>query len=94
MNPCLSFPIIIDYKLRNYSGIREVPWNFVEQGRQRIEANHGQTLERLAQRGGLCWYELHCGLTNNKLDFKSKLDHNYFEAEVKRLLQEWLATSY
>ena len=37
---------------------REIPWAMVEQWRAQVEANHGQTLERLNQRGGLAPCEL------------------------------------
>lgn len=35
-----------------------VPWALVEPHRERARTNHGQTLERLAERGGLCPVEL------------------------------------
>jgi hypothetical protein len=38
-----------------------VPWSMVEPWRARIELNHGQTLERLNERGGLAPEELWCG---------------------------------
>jgi hypothetical protein len=37
---------------------RSVPWTFVEPHRAQIQSNHDQTLERLAQRGGLAPDEL------------------------------------
>jgi len=37
---------------------RSVPWAFVEAFRQQAEQNHGQTLERLAERGGLAPEEM------------------------------------
>ena len=37
---------------------RSVPWSFVEAFREQAEANHDQTLERLAERGGLCPTEM------------------------------------
>ena len=37
---------------------RSVPWSFVEPLRERAMQNHDQTLERLAERGGLCPTEL------------------------------------
>ena len=40
-----------------------VPWEFVETFRKQAESNHSQTLERLAERGGLApnemWYAAH-----------------------------------
>jgi len=37
---------------------RSVPWAFAERFRAQAEDNHGQTLERLAERGGLCPQEM------------------------------------
>ena len=37
---------------------RTVPWKWVEQFVDSIQHVHGQTLERLAERGGLSWCEL------------------------------------
>lgn len=38
--------------------IQSVPWRLVEPHRDQAMQNHGQTLERLAERGGLDWAEL------------------------------------
>lgn len=51
---------------------RSVPWSFVEAFRDQAEANHGQTLERLAERGGLgpdeMWLAAHgLGLFRSKV---------------------------
>lgn len=37
---------------------KSVPWHLVEPHRKQAEKNHSQTLERLAERGGLSWAEL------------------------------------
>lgn len=86
-----TYPIIIGNSQRkNYTGLREVPWNFVETARTRIESNHGQTLERLAQRGGLDWCELLYGLENKKLDFTiTKINVQECMDKVLVLLNEW-----
>lgn len=39
---------------------RSVPWSFAEAFREQAMENHGQTLERLAQRGGLSPEEMWC----------------------------------
>lgn len=39
-------------------GPTSVPWSIVEPHREQALRNHGQTLERLAERGGLGWAEL------------------------------------
>lgn len=35
-----------------------VPWEFVAQFEKQAQSNHSQTLNRLAERGGLSWMEL------------------------------------
>lgn len=37
---------------------RSVPWDFAEKFRDQAQQNHGQTLERLAERGGLAPEEM------------------------------------
>lgn len=39
---------------------RSVPWSFAETFREQAESNHDQTLERLAERGGLAPEEMWC----------------------------------
>ena len=46
------FPVLRDEK------IKSVPWDIIEPHRQSAMKNHGQTLERLAERGGLSLAEL------------------------------------
>jgi len=48
----LTFPVL------NSKRLKSVPWGVVEPHRQRAIKNHGQTLERLAARGGLSETEL------------------------------------
>ena len=55
------FPLIlthhdIDLILSGFP--RSVPWDMVEPHRSAAMSNHGQTLERLAERGGLCITEM------------------------------------
>lgn len=52
---------------------REVPWTLVEPWRQQIESNHGQTLERLNERGGLAPDEMWLAAHGHGL-FKVKID--------------------
>lgn len=43
-----------------------VDWQLVEDHGKQAQANHYQSVERLAQRGGLSWCELHAVLHNRK----------------------------
>lgn len=47
-------------------GHNSVPFGFVEQCRAQAMINHSQTLERLAERGGLSWAELYMCLTKQR----------------------------
>ncbi len=52
------------YPVLGYTGLTEVPWGImVGHERQAIE-NHSQTLERLAERGGLHPIEMACILSD------------------------------
>lgn len=46
---------------------RSVPWSFVEKFRQQALVNHDQTLERLAERGGLSPEEMYLAAHGRKL---------------------------
>ena len=63
------FPILLSYReSREHPDCpKEVPWALVEPCRVRAQKNHSQTLERLAERGGLSPAELRCALENKEL---------------------------
>jgi hypothetical protein len=62
------FPVQYHYKKRNQAvAPKGVPWEWIEQFRTRIERNHYQTLERLAQRSGLSPQEIWCGANDRRL---------------------------
>ena len=57
-----------------FAPLRKVPWKFVEKYREKIEKDHGQTLERLNERGGLAPEELLCHVFNVNLGDKRIYD--------------------
>lgn len=61
---------------------RTVPWSFVEQFRAQAERNHDQTLERLAERGGLAPDELWLAAHGKSL----------FPMPDEKTCGEWLVT--
>jgi uncharacterized protein YbcC (UPF0753/DUF2309 family) len=70
---------------------RDVPWTFVESFRERAQINHSQTLERLAERGGLApeemWLAAHGhGLFKVKIDEQVAID--WLETELLKLRGE------
>jgi hypothetical protein len=44
-----------------------IAWHVVERHERRIFSNHNQTLERLAERGGLSWIELWIAFNDYRL---------------------------
>ena len=47
----------------------QIPWRLIEPGRDQALRNHDQTLEKLAQRGGLCPEEIYAVLHGKGLRF-------------------------
>lgn len=66
------FPVMV-----GYSGGFSIPWELVEPFERQALANHGrQTLERLAERGGLdpteLWAVMHCRDCSDSHNFPTK----------------------
>ncbi len=47
------FPVLGDHRWRHLNVPKSVPWSFVAPHEAQAQRNHGQSLERLAERGGL-----------------------------------------
>lgn len=56
-------------------------WEPTDAQRDRARRNHGQTLERLRERGGVCWTELYCILAGVEL---FSIRHNDANEEIVR----------
>ena len=69
------FPILFN-DVRKYPDCpRKIPWAIIEPHRKQAKENHcGQTLERLAQRGGLDPRELRCVLEDRSLKSEFPFD--------------------
>ena len=84
-----TFPIMIKpYSSEKYY----IPWDLISPHEAQALENHGQSLEKLADRGGLSWDEAYDVLTDQmtpcyKLGAKSWTD--YCENEVKRLAYDF-----
>lgn len=61
-----TFPLIMrDAKRQPVKAV--IAWEVAELGRHQAMRNHGQTLERLAERGGLSPFEMACALAGSGL---------------------------
>ena len=71
--------------------VRDVPWELVEPLRDVAQQVHGQTLERLAERGGLSRFELGCllvGIDGAGAPFRPVLDGQHSTMPVLALVGE------
>ncbi len=73
-----------------------VPWRMVEPYARQAYENHGQTLERLAERGGLDPTELWCAVHSKRLrDAPVNADdwlRAWLDADIERLTADLIAT--
>lgn len=53
--------------MRQGKNLGHVTFKATDAIRSKARDNHGQTLERLAERGGLSWVELYCAVYNKRL---------------------------
>lgn len=60
-----TFPVLLNWRIRSKSKPRSVPWALLEPHRRQANRNHYQTLERLAERGGLSWSEM-CAMIEDR----------------------------
>lgn len=60
-------------------------WEATEEDRRWADRNHGQTLERLKQRGGMSWCEMVAIVAHRKWD---KADQHTAKAECERIAAE------
>lgn len=63
-----------------------VPWLFIETHARQVYRNHGQTLQRLAERGGLSWGEIRLAIEGRRLTFERDPDA---ESVVRAALAAW-----
>lgn len=67
---------------------RRIPWDMIEPHEKQAMQNHGgQTLERLAQRGGLCACEALSVLGDRS--WKKYEDHKIADIELTKLVDEY-----
>lgn len=84
------FPVLLDYNERKAhpEWPREVPWDFVAPHEQQAKDNHSQTLQRLAERGGLGLDEMLAVVTGRRWRDVEK-DPAVFGPKLISLLADW-----
>lgn len=79
-NRTKMFPILND------PVIRAIPWDALTPHEAQAQTNHGQSLARLAQRGGLSIEEAYCILKNMKFPFSCPWEKGAVRIEIMRLI--------
>lgn len=81
--PGVTFPVHSDLGRRSKLLRQTIPWALIAPHEPRVLANHGQTLQRLAERGGLCSRELWCVFHDKRL--REMVDEATAEAWLEKL---------
>lgn len=77
------------FKVLGTYGKRTIPWIVIAPHEAQAIYNHGQTLERLNERGGLCWSEMLAVLEDRKYQ---KIDESVAYERVQKIVNEYIYT--
>ena len=62
-----KFPVLNNYREKDdFRRPKDIPWRMIAPHENQAKLNHGQSLEELAKRGGLCDWEMLAVLENRK----------------------------
>jgi len=76
-----QFPVLYGYTLKGLDWMpKSIPWSEAEKFREQAHTNHGQTLERLAERGGLAPEEILDAYNGMRLNFGKQSAEYHLEA--------------
>lgn len=64
-----------------------IPLDIIKPHEKQALRNHGQTLKRLAERGGLGWIEALCVLEDREYDFHTKLTEEIARIKVLEIVR-------
>lgn len=59
-----------------------IPWGILEPHEAQAHANHMQSLEQLAGRGGLSWREIYAVIMDKEFDYGSNCTTDYYRRAV------------
>lgn len=83
-----QFPVLFSTPKKKSDAI---PWEVIAPHEEQAHINHGQSLERLAERGGLSYREMYAVLRNKKFDYENgnKYSDIQYELEVLRIIKSF-----
>lgn len=59
-----------------------IPWEILKPHEAQVYANHMQSLEQLASRGGLSWREIYAVIMDKEFDYGSNRTSDYYKRAV------------
>lgn len=59
-----------------------IPWEILEPHEAQAYSNHGQSLEKLASRGGLSWREIYAVINDKEFDYGGNCTSDYYKRAV------------
>ncbi len=65
-----------------------IPWKVVENHRGQAIKNHRQTIEGLAERGGMSWYEMYCVLSEIPCIPQTKINEKEIKQKVLNIIKK------
>ena len=75
------------FPIMKNKGKEYIPYDVIKPHEDQALKNHGQTLDRLAERGGLSWSEAYAVLTDNKIPFWDEyISDEFYEKKVKEIV--------
>jgi hypothetical protein len=91
------FPIMIQHYSKSYEVLRRgpgsIPWPMIAPHEARAKKNHDQTLERLAERGGLDAYEAVWVLTDQPWSSSGDITDQQAVDQLWELYEAWIRES-
>ena len=75
------------FPIMKNKGKEYIPYDVIKLHEDQALKNHGQTLDRLAERGGLSWSEAYAVLTDSKIPFWDEyISDEFYEKKVKEIV--------
>ena len=77
-----------EFPIMTNKGHEYIPYNVIKPHEEQALKNHcGQTLDRLAARGGLSWAEAYAVLTDSKFPYGDQyISDEFYEKKVKEIV--------
>jgi hypothetical protein len=84
-----QFPVLMpNYIEWRIEKIKSIPWNTIKPHEKQAIKNHSQSLETLAERGGLDWIELYAVLTDRSLKDVDSVEMRVARNKVLKIIED------